>query len=114
MSFANKFNKTSFGIDTTEFKFVKLADLYKANGEKHVYPINGCYVHKAPLGDSPVIINSATQQLVNLPTHLATTIRDIMSDPEAVEAIKAGKAGFTIYTYESHRRKCYSITFVDR
>ena len=31
-SFASTFNKTSFGIDTTDFPFVKLSDIY--NGEK--------------------------------------------------------------------------------
>ena len=29
-SFASKFNKTSFGIDTTDFTFVKLTDLFNS------------------------------------------------------------------------------------
>lgn len=116
-SFANKFNKTSFGIDTTEFKYVKLSDLYNSpenGGGDVVHAINGLYVHKSPLGDSPVIIDADNKTLVNLPSHLAETVREILQDGEAVETIKAGKVGYAIYEYESHGRKCYSITFVDK
>lgn len=116
-SFASKFNKTSFGVDTTDFKYIKLADLYNApenGGKDTVHPINGAWVRKSPLGDSPVIIDSTNKVLVNLPGHLSETIREILSDSEAVEMIKANKVGYTIYEYESHGKKCYSITFVDR
>lgn len=116
-SFANKFNKTSFGIDTTNFPFVKLTDIYnsdKDGGSDVVHPINGMYVHKSPLGDSPVIIDSDNKRLVNLPQFTGDTIREILADTEAVEAIKDGKVGYTIYEYESHAKKCYGITFVDK
>lgn len=116
-SFANKFNKTSFGVDITDFKYVKLADLYNApenGGEKTVHAINGVYVHKSRLGDSPVIIDGENKTLVNLPSHMGETVREILQDPEGVEAIKQGKVGYTIYEYESHGKKCYSITFVDK
>lgn len=112
-TFANKFNKTSFGIDTTDFQFVKLADLFKSGGKEEIHPINGVYVHKSPLGDSPVIISTAAKQLVNLPQHLAETVREILADSEAVDAIKNDKVGFTIYDYESHGKTCYSISFID-
>ena len=29
-SFASKFNKTTFGIDTTDFQYNKLADIFNA------------------------------------------------------------------------------------
>lgn len=115
-SFASKFNKTTFGIDTTNFAYIKLADIYnsKENGGKDVvHPINGLYVHKSQLGDSPVLIDEKAQQLVNLPSHMAETVREILQDSEAVDAIKDGKVGYTIYEYESHGKKCYSISFVD-
>ena len=111
-SFACKFNKTSFGIDTTDFKFVKLADLYKEDPKK-VHVINGMYVHKSQLGDSPVAICSDAKQLVNMPSHLTETVREVLADGDAIQAIKDGKVGFTIYDYESHGKKCYSMTFVD-
>lgn len=115
-SFASKFNKTTFGIDTTNFPYVKLADIYRSKeegGKDVVHPINGLYVHKSQLGDSPVLIDEKAQKLVNLPSHMAETVREILQDTEAVEAIKDGKVGYTIYEYESHGKKCYSISFVD-
>lgn len=115
-SFANKFNKTSFGVDTTDFKYVKLAELYNApenGGEKTVHAVNGMYVNKSPLGDSPVIIDAANKTLVNLPSHLGETVREILQDPEAVEQIMQGKVGYTIYEYESHGKKCYGVTWAD-
>lgn len=116
-SFAGTFNKTNFGIDTTDFPFVKLADIY--NGEKDgggdvVHPINGMYVHKSHLGDSPVIIDAENKRLVNLPAFTGDTVREILANSDAVDAIKANKVGYTIYEYESHAKKCYSITFVDK
>ena len=115
-SFASKFNKTTFGIDTTDFKYTKLADIFNSEnegGKDVIHNINGLYVHKSQLGDSPVIIDEKNKRLVNLPTHTAETVREILADDEAVQTIKDGKVGYTIYEYESHGKKCYSISFVD-
>lgn len=115
-SFANKFNKTTFGIDTTDFQYTKLADIFNSEsegGKDVIHKINGLHVHKSQLGDSPVIIDEENKRLVNLPSHTAETVREILADDEAVETIKAGKVGYTIYEYESHGKKCYSISFVD-
>lgn len=116
-SFASTFNHTSFGIDTTDFPYVKLVDIYnseKEGGGDAVHPINGTYVHKSQLGDSPVIIDAENKRLVNLPQFTGDTVRDILANSDAVDAIKANKVGYTIYEYESHGKKCYGITFVDR
>ena len=115
-SFASKFNKTTFGIDTTDFKYTKLADIFNSEsegGKDFIYNINGLYVHHSQIGDSPVIIDEKNKRLVNLPSHTAETVREILSDDEAVQTIKDGKVGYTIYEYESHGKKCYSISFVD-
>lgn len=115
-SFASKFNKTTFGIDTTDFHYTKLADIYNSEsevGNDVIHKINGLYVHKSQLGDSPVIIDEENKRLVNLPSHTAETVREILADDEAVQTIKDGKVGYTIYEYESHGKKCYSISFVD-
>lgn len=112
-SFASRFNKTSFGIDTTEFKYVKLVDIFKGNIDV-VHNIDGLFVHHSRLGDSPVVIDVDNRLLVNLPSHTAETIREILSDSEAITAVKDGKVGYTIYEYESHGKKCYGIKFVDK
>lgn len=116
-SFASTFNKTSFGIDTTDFPFVKLTDIYnseKEGGGDVVHPINGMYIHKSQLGYSPVIIDAENKRLVNWPPYTADTVREILANSDAVEVIKAGKVGYTIYEYESYGKKCYGITFVDK
>lgn len=115
-SFASKFNKTTFGIDTTDFQYTKLADIFQSEsegGKDVIHKIAGLYVHKSSLGDSPVIIDEESRRLVNLPSHTAETVREILADYEAVQTIKDGKVGYTIYEYESHGKKCYSISFVD-
>ena len=116
-SFASTFNKTSFGIDVTEFTFVKLTDIYnneKEGGEDVVHPINGMYVHKSKIGDAPVIIDAENKRLINLPQFISATVSDILSNSDAIEAIKDDKVGYTIYEYNSHAKKCYGITFVDK
>jgi hypothetical protein len=116
-SFASTFNTTSFGIDTTDFPYVKLTDIYNSDeegGGDVVHSINGLYVHKSQLGDSPVIIDAERKRLVNLPQFTGDTVRAILSNSDAVDAIKANKVGYTIYEYESHAKKCYGITFVDK
>lgn len=114
-SFASTFNKTSFGIDVTEFPFVKLADIYNSDEVRDmVHPINGMYVHKSKLGDAPVIIDAENKRLINLPQFMSGTVSDILANSDAVDAIKDNKVGYTIYEYESHAKKCYGITFVDK
>ena len=116
-SFASTYNRTSFGIDTTDFPFVKLTDIFndkKDGGGYVVHPINGMFVHKSQLGDSPVIIDAENKRLVNLPQFIGDTVREILANPDAVDTIKANKVGYTIYEYESHNKKCYGITFVDK
>lgn len=112
-SFSNKFNKTSFGIDTKDFDYIKLSEVAKGSSPDEIHPINGLYVHGSKLGDSPVIIDEKAKKLVNMPSHLGETFREILADGEAVQAIKDGKVGYTIYTYESHAKVCYGINFVD-
>lgn len=112
-SFAKSFNKTTFDVDVTDFEYVKLAALYNADAPQTVYRVNAMWVQKSPLGDSPVFVVSELGKLVNMPSHTATMVREITANAEAVEAIKNGKVGFTVYEYESHGKKCYNVRFVD-
>lgn len=113
-SFAARFNKTSFGIDTTDFKYTKLADLYATGGSDEVHTINGLFVHKSTLGDSPVVIDEGNKLLVNFPSHTTEIVREILADSDAIQAIKDGKVGYVIYEYDSHGKKCYGVNFVDK
>lgn len=116
-TFASRHNKTSFGIDTKDFPFVKLSTLYndpKNGGGDVVRPVNGMWVHKSKIDDCPVIIDAENKQLVNLPSHLSEEVREILACEDDVQAIKDGKVGYTIYEYYSHGKNCYSIHWVDR
>lgn len=112
-SFAKSFNKTTFDIDVTDFEYCKLAALYNADAPQTVYRVNAMWVTKSPLGDSPVFVVSEIGRMVNMPTHTANTVREIVANSAAVDAIKGGKVGFTVYEYESHGKKCYGVRFVD-
>lgn len=115
-TFADRFNKVTFNIDTTDYVYTKLGDIYnsKNNGGADVmHRIDGVFINNSQFGDSPVIINNEHKLLVNLPKHMGDTIRGILADSEAVDLIKSGKAGFVIYEYESYGKKCYSINFID-
>ena len=87
-SFASKFNKTSFGIDTTDFPFVKLTDIFNSKNEGGgdvVHPINGLYVHKSQLGDSPVIIDAENKRILDMD---GNTIIDLSDDEDLKGASK--------------------------
>lgn len=112
-SFAKSFNKTTFDVDVADFEYIKLAALYNADAPQTVYRVNAMWVQKSPLGDSPVFVVSELGKLVNMPQHTAATVREITANTAAVDAIKNGKVGFTVYEYESHGKKCYNVRFVD-
>lgn len=114
----NSGNGVNFNIDTKDFQFVKLCDLERTTGRgKNVQPfvhkIDGMFIVKGKMGLQPIFIQAETKRLINMPSYLTGKVQDILADKEAVEAIKAGNVGFTIYEYESHGKTCYGVTFVD-
>ena len=112
-SFAKSFNKKTFDVDVTDFEYCKLASLYNADAPQTVYRVNAMWVTKSPLGESPVFVVAELGKMVNMPSHTAAMVREITANTAAVDAIKNGKVGFTVYEYESHGKKCYNVRFVD-
>ena len=114
-SFASKFNKTrKFNFDTTGFGFASMSDLFNQNGKDYVYPIRALFINtKGNYADNPVI--ATDDSLVDFPSHMTETCREILADEGAVSAINAGKVGFRIYTYlqKKFNRLCYGVEFVD-
>ena len=108
-----KFNQITFDVDTTDFEFCKLKDLYDPKHPDTVFQCNGLFIHKSDLGDSPVLICGDLGKLVNIPAHKVKTFQSILWDDDAVKAIREGKVGFKIYTYKARGKICYSINFVD-
>lgn len=113
MKFSEKFNKVAFSVDTTDMTYCKLSELYNSNALATVYRLDAIFINKSQLGESPLFIVGELGKMVNMPSYLVPTCRDILADVDAVQAIKAGAVGFTVYEYESHARKCYGVRFVD-
>lgn len=125
-----KYNKGNnrFNIDTKNLKYRKLKELHNDEIVAHeddvdiapghvTYVIGALFVNtKSKYGDSPAAVvmdvNPATGEMVpafiaSLPTHCAETVREMLEDEEAVDAIKNFRVGFTIREYET---KTYKIT----
>ena len=113
---ASKFNKGSkFTFKTPDnFQYNTLDVLYSQYGNEVVFPVKALYLNdKGKFGTHPVVVTD--KELVDLPKHMTETVREIMADDEAVDAINNGKVGFTVYQYidSKYKRTCYSITWVD-
>ena len=132
-SISKKYNKDKlFKINTDGFEYLSLEDLYKEREsnvviedfedheevkeivEETIYQVRGIYINtKGLFDDAPVVaLDSA---YVNLPAHMTQICREILSDPQAIAAINAGRVGFTIYAYEKpqYHKTCYSVRWVD-
>ena len=115
MSFANKFNKgKKFDFNTEGLEYTSLADLYNANGEKAVYTLRAIFINnKSKYGEAPVF--ATDKALVNAPSHLLDTVKEILADNDAIASINGGKVGFTIYPYKAEKFNVdtFGIKFVD-
>lgn len=114
-TFASKFNKQrKFEIDTKDFEYLSLADLFNDNGKEKVYPMYACYINKkSKFGDAPVVATDSF--FVNAPSHMLDTFKAILEDEEACNSINNGDVGFKIYAYHNSQfdRDCYGVEFVD-
>ena len=120
MSFASKHKKggIQWGIETTDFEYFKLQDLYEKDGENTAYNLLGVFINKnktekelKEFGAS--VVGILNDKLVNLPSHMEEEVKDIMNDEEDVADIKAGKVWFRIRPYESHGKTCYSPDWLE-
>lgn len=114
MGFAKKYKKKKFDIDTSNFEYNKLSELYEENGKDALYHLCGVYINtKGNFGDSPVFATDFC--FVNIPAHLLDTAREILNCEEDIQAINSGKVAFKIYQYtdQKHNRICYSVEFFD-
>lgn len=112
MGVVSKYNKVNpfSDINTEGFNYVDLTDVKQQVGDKP-YTIQGLFINpKGKFGDEPVAIGDHV--LVNLPAYLADDVRDMLQDDEVINAIRAGKVGFTIgeYTNDFSKHKDGSIT----
>ena len=116
MGLMDKYNKGGviFEIDIKDFTFKTLKELFEANDT--VKWIDGLYINtKSDFGDHPVAICAKDKILVDLPGHMTEDVKEILKDNEVIEAIKNGKIGFQVETYEQKKYKklCYGIKWVE-
>ena len=123
-SFASSFNtKRLFDIDTSDFEYKKLEELWNANsdivGEEEVctkvFPVCGLYLNRKSMYDPQPVV-ATDECYVNLPANMFDSALEILSDPRAINAINAGKVGFQIdkYYQKRYEKYCYSVIWVDR
>ena len=124
VSFSKKYNtKKLFDIDTSEFDYRKLEELYNEDvdtdedtGEliQPVYTVWAIYINTKSMYEvSPVA--ALKDCYVNLPAHVLDSCKDMLKDPLAVAAINAGHLGFRVEMYHQKRfdKDCYSVEWVD-
>ena len=114
-SLFGSFNKKRlFDVDTTGFEYCSLQELLDRYGEDHTYMVQGLYINTKGLYE-PAPVAALEDCYVNLPSHLTTTVNDIINDPRCVAAINSGHCGFMIRTYhqEKYNRDCLTIEWCD-
>ena len=115
MSIGKKYNHVSPFIFKAEkdFKYYSLKELYKANGPDATYTVLALYVNnKGHYGDQPLALGP--KYYINLPGHCLKDVRAMIADPEAVDQINAGRAGFKIRTYTNRNGgESYSVEWLD-
>lgn len=117
MKFSEKYNKGSrvFDIETKDFVFTKLAELYAIDKDAE-HKVDGLYINNGGKFDAhPVAIVSESAMLVDLPSHMTDTVKEVLNDAESIDLIKKGCVGFKVrqYTDKKYNKTCYSVEWVD-
>ena len=111
-NFAKNLNKSRlFNVNTEDYDYYSLETLYNDNGEDYEYPVLGVYINtSSQFNDEDGIIATDTCY-VNLPHHLLSDIKEILSDRNAIRAINDGDCSFKIRKYYKKRynKDCYTI-----
>lgn len=117
MSIGKKYNHNNNDVfifkGEKDFKYYSLKDLYKANGPDQVYTFLSLFINsKSRFGKQPLAVTPT--YYVNLPEYLVEDVQDMINDPDAVDQINAGKAGFKIRTYTNRKGgTSYGVEWMD-
>lgn len=100
MSFTiTKFNKGSKFTATpekgVEYAYIKLDKVEKAD------KVKALYVNDSKYGEQAVAFMGS--YFVNLPLHMTSVVKDILSDEDAIDAINSGKVGLVRKVYTSSK-----------
>ena len=112
--FASKYNK-ALGFKRRAVEnavYTNLKELFTKYGESKIYVVQALYINtKGMYGDSPIALVNGN--LVNLPSHLTETVKEMLKDEELVKAINDDEFGFTIYEYETKGKQGHSVKWAD-
>lgn len=110
---AHNRNTVKFKVDTNDFKFRKLAELFAENDPETVYPVYGLYINrKSKFGASPFAASEG--YFISLPNHMLEQVQEILQDAEAIDQMNNSKAGLVIRPYLDDKDEThYSADFVE-
>lgn len=106
MGLMSKYNKGNAfrDVNTDGMEYVSLADIYDKEHPNKVFKIQAIYINpKSSLGKSAVAVGIDKQY--NLPNFEVETVEEMLQDSDVIDAIKAGKVGFTIRPYTNNWSK---------
>lgn len=112
----SKFNKEKiFDVDTSDFDYTSLEELFNRDGEGMVYKVRGLYIGTKSNYDPETPILATDSEYVNLPVHHLDEVKAMLKDATAIKAINDGECGFTIEKYYQKRFKkdCYAAVWCD-
>ena len=115
MSYATKFNKGSkFNFKTDDDpQYVSLEVLYNKNPDQ-IHDVKALYINiKSRFGDAPCVAIDPVI-IVNLPSHLLETVKEMINDDECVAAINNNEVKFKIYSYKdkTFNKTCYGVEWL--
>lgn len=124
MTFGNKYGKknVNWNVTTKGRDYLSLETLYQLSEPEEIHVMDCLYINdRSKYGAAPVagVIRKTAKGfeccMVNLPKHKLDEVKEMLQDPEAVEAIRDGAAGFKIYQYtpKGSRQLCYSVEWCD-
>lgn len=105
MGLMSKFNNSGAFVDvnTQDFKYVSLRDLYTAEGDKP-YTIKGLFINnKGKFGKEAVAIGDKV--LINLPSYTVEDVEAMLTDDIVIDAIKQGRVGIKAVPYTNNFSK---------
>lgn len=115
MTILNKYNQgKSFKFDgDAKRDFTNLRDLFSFFSKDEVYPVRALFINKkSKFGDAPVVYTD--KYIVNAPSHMVDTVKEMMADDELVDLVNDDKVGFTIYEYTNSYGKNYGLEWVEK
>ena len=117
MGFAEKYNKvnTIFDIDIKDFEFMDGYGFIEKYGD-NVVKIDGLYINKKGLyKDHPVAIIASEKILLDLPSHMIDTVKEVLRDAESINLIKKGLVGIKAHEYidGKYHKRCIGFDWCD-